>query len=241
MKLYSYDVKLYRNMTYTVAKVLLCIMMLPTLRYSLLMRELAHTDWPFKRVCEPISEKLYSLIRPKVKVDFHHGYHKVLHCGQVFYQDLQQSRYTTLSHSAEEYARIMKRIKGTGYLDFQLPDEAFVSSDHGYVTFPVKKRCSQGPDTNKSSSIFLSTMLTANSFRALIFDNFVDYYASLGIEYENMLFTIQVNKYTKEDKLRLLVRKLESRNIYYDFFWGNWTSESLMFHQSHKLLYCTTK
>lgn len=202
-------------------------------------KELKYLSQPPQPLCDAIPDGLYSLIRPNVNADVHHGYEKISQCGQVFYQDKWQSREIVLSQTAEDHARDIKRTRGTGYLDFQLPDEAFINADHGYVTFPAKNRCSQEIARKSSTSIFLSSMITVNSFRPIIFDEFVEYYSRLGIEYENMLLTIQVNAYTKEEELRFLVRKLESRNIYYDIFWGNWTSESLMFHQAHKLFFCT--
>lgn len=54
-----------------------------------------------------------------------------------------------------------------------------------------------------------------------------------------MLLTVQVTEHTSVDSLEILVRKIVSRNIHYDIHIGSWTSESLMFHQAHKLLFCT--
>ena len=88
--------------------------------------------------------------------------------------------------------------------------------------------------------IFLSTMIPADGFRPALFDFFVNYYSELGVLFENMLFTIQINEHTNVGSLRTLIEKLESRKIYYDIHFGSWTSESLMFHQAHKLFFCTT-
>ena len=34
---------------------------------------------------------------------------------------------------------------------------------------------------------------------------------------------------------------LQSKDVYFDIFLGKWSSEALMYHQAHKLLYCTTE
>ncbi|CAL6334700.1 unnamed protein product [Bathycoccus prasinos] len=83
-------------------------------------------------------------------------------------------------------------------------------------------------------------MITADGFRPALLNFFVEHYAKLGIKYENMLFTIQISENSKASNLRILVQKLESLDIYYDIHIGSWTSESLMFHQAHKLISCTT-
>ena len=56
-----------------------------------------------------------------------------------------------------------------------------------------------------------------------------------------MLFTIQVSEYTSKTALKTLLRRLQMKKVYYDIHFGSWTSESLMFHQAHKLFFCTRK
>ena len=185
---------------------------------------------------------LYDLIKSRVSKENHHGYYRFFQCGQLFYRDIpaKKLRQTFFSRSSEEYAREIKKTRGTGYIDFQFPDKVFESVEYGSVTFPSKMTCKTKQGEWKPR-IYLSSMITADGFRPILIDYFVEHYAKLGIMYENMLFTIQVTEVTEPDKLRALITKLMKWNIYYDIQLGNWTSEALMFHQAHKLLFCTTK
>jgi hypothetical protein len=142
--------------------------------------------------------------------------------------------------STEDYARLIKRSRGTGYIDFQDPDQVFQKVNYGYVSFPSKQRCRQD-GKEPSPTIYLSSMITADGFRPALLNYFVEHYAKLGIMHENMLFTIQMDESTDPRKLSVLIDKLTSWNIYFDVQIGSWTSESLMFHQAHKLLFCTDK
>lgn len=170
----------------------------------------------------------------------HHGYRSFLQCKQLLYQDSPPTRQLSLSPSAEKYSRAIKVSRGTSYVDFQFPDRVFQNVDYGYVSFPSKRKCKVS-QKKESPTIYLSSMITADGFRPALIDYFVEHYAKLGILHENMLFTVQVVESTDPSKLRNLIKKLISWNIYYDVQIGNWTSESLMFHQAHKLLHCTDK
>lgn len=57
----------------------------------------------------------------------------------------------------------------------------------------------------------------------------------------NMLFTIQINVDVDLLTLRETMSLLSKKGTYYDIFLGNWSSEALMYHQAHKLLYCTSE
>mmetsp|Transcript_6795 Transcript_6795/g.20329 ORF Transcript_6795/g.20329 Transcript_6795/m.20329 type:complete len:435 (-) Transcript_6795:829-2133(-) len=195
-----------------------------------------------EKKCKPLPKSLYDLIKSQLSVENHHGYYRFFQCGQLFYHDIPSKKihHTFFSRSAEEYAGKIKKIRGTGYIDFQLPDEVFKNVDYGYVSFPSKITCKKEQEQRKPA-IYLSSMITADGFRPILIGYFVEHYAKLGILHENMLFTIQVSRLTDPDELKILITKLIEWNVYYDIYLGNWTSESLMFHQAHKLLFCTKK
>mmetsp|Transcript_3433 Transcript_3433/g.12197 ORF Transcript_3433/g.12197 Transcript_3433/m.12197 type:complete len:432 (-) Transcript_3433:892-2187(-) len=190
--------------------------------------------------CKILPKELYTLIQSRTDAAFHHGYRRVSRCGQYFYLDEMKNfkNGELISPSAEKYAETLKSKKGTGYIDFQYPDAVSETVDHGYVFFPFVSNC-RGGETREPYEIFLSTMITADGFRPALFDFFLEYYSEVGVSFENMLFTIQVSEQTNVSSLKTLLAKLRTKNIYYDIQYGSWTSESLMFHQAHKLLFCT--
>jgi len=191
--------------------------------------------------CKTVPKELYILIHSRIEAAFHHGYKRVTRCGQSLYLDEMKNfnkQEDSISQSAEKYAETLKGEKGTGYIDFQYPDAVSKTVDHGYVFFPLVSNC-RGSEIRTPYEIFLSTMITADGFRPTLFDFFVEYYSEIGVSFQNMLFTIQVSEQTNVSSLRTLLAKLQTKNLYYDIQYGSWTSESLMFHQAHKLLFCT--
>ena len=69
---------------------------------------------PHETSCTPLSHELYDLVKSEVNLKTHHGYHRFLLCGQLFYQDIQPTRQGFASDRTEEYARLIKLNRGTG-------------------------------------------------------------------------------------------------------------------------------
>ena len=70
-------------------------------------------------LCKPlVSEYTHSLIRSFSETGEHHGYNKVIICGQVFFQSLRTQGFANHSSVVEEYADYMLEKYGTGFLDF---------------------------------------------------------------------------------------------------------------------------
>ena len=215
---------------------LLCFALLTIIFFRI--ASIFSSDYFRQKDCEPLPQELYKLLQSQIDLAYHHGYRKVSRCGQSLYlDDIKYEKQESFSPSAEKYAETIKNSKGTGYIDFQYPDTFSKTVNHGYVLFPSDLTC-QRDKTRVSYKIVLSSMITADSFRPALFDFFVKYYSELGVLFENMLFTIQVSKHTNISSLRTLLGKLVSKNMYYDIHFGSWSSESLMFHQAHKLLFC---
>jgi len=84
-------------------------------------------------------------------------------------------------------------------------------------------------------------MLTVDGFRPRLLANFIAHYLAIGVFSQNMLFTVQITEATKFEHLDNLMSFLRDKGVYFDIFLGKWSSEALMYHQAHKLLYCTTK
>ncbi|CAL6332099.1 unnamed protein product [Bathycoccus prasinos] len=187
--------------------------------------------------CKPlVPNHIYSLIQSFNEISNHHGYDKVIICGQSFFRSVRIQGGANRSLMVEEFAAAMLEKYGTGFLDFQFPDSAFYNIDFGFTTFPLNFDCSSKP---LSSSVYLSTMLTVHGFRVTLINSFLDYYLNIGLKARNILVTLQMRKTSKlEDVVRVL-DILKGKGVYYDIFIGEWSSEALMFHQAHKLLYCT--
>lgn len=193
---------------------------------------------PKRSHCKPIvSSHIYSFIQSYTGNAYFHGYKRVKVCGQDFFQSTRMQEETNLTPIAEDYANFMLQKYGTGYLDFQFPDSAFHAVDFGFTTFPSRFDCSPSP--RKKSSVFLSTLITVDGFRVVLLTYFLDYYKKIGIEARNILVTVQMRRESKHDRVVRVLKVLKSKGVYYDILIGEWSSESLMFHQLHKLLYCT--
>ena len=188
-------------------------------------------------LCKPlVSEYTYSLIRSFSETGKHHGYNKAIICGQVFFQSFRTQGFANHSSVVEEYADYMLEKYGTGFLDFQFPDSAFYNIDFGFTTFPSTFDC---PSQPLSSNVYLSTMITIDGFRATLINSFLDYYTKIGLRARNILVTVQMRKDSKLENVVRVLDILKSKGVYYDIFIGEWSSEALMFHQAHKLMYCT--
>ena len=191
-----------------------------------------------------LNVELYNLIRtPKMDNNIH-GYMKVQVNRAFLYQSVPLTKSVQLSQEAELYAKRILHEKGTGYIDFQMPDKAWETVDYGFVSFPSHIQCDFSRKRERSQnhpSIFLSTMLTVDGFRPRLLANFIEHYSAIGILSKNMLFTVQITHSTKVEHLNHLVSLLRSKGVYFDIFLGRWSSEALMYHQAHKLLHCTTK
>ena len=187
--------------------------------------------------CKPIvAPRMYSIIQTysgKINI---HGYKRVRVCGQDFFQSIRVQGETNHTPIAEDYANTMLKKYGTGYLDFQFPDSAFLAIDFGYTNFPSKFDCSPSP---LNVNVYLSTMITVDGFRIILLKSFLDYYMNIGVEARNILVTVQMRSESKLDRVLNVLDVLRSKGVYYDILVGEWSSESLMFHQAHKLLYCT--
>lgn len=187
--------------------------------------------------CEQVLDSnIYEVIRSRVDVHQFHGYQKVSKCSQTFYQS-ERKQAEKYNQVVEAYANESLKTYGTGYIDFQFPDSAFYSVDFGMMTFPSKLDCTI--NFQKSPMVYLSTMITAHDFRAFLLETFLDYYIGIGIARQNILLTIQLNSDIKLELLLNTIDTIERLGVYYDVFIGNWSSEALMVHQAHKLLYCT--
>jgi len=187
--------------------------------------------------CSPVvKSSIYVIIRSRVERTQYHGYNKVEKCNQSFYEDVREQGETNHTLRAEKYADAMFKKYGTGMLNFQFPDSAFYSIDFGYVTFPAEFSCSE---SSNISTIFLSLMVTVDSFRVELLNTFINYYIGLGIKPRNILLTVQVLRSSEVDRIIKIIDLIVSKGVYYDIFIGKWSSEALMFHQAHKLLHCT--
>ncbi|CAL6339127.1 unnamed protein product [Bathycoccus prasinos] len=190
-----------------------------------------------------LDEKVYNLIRtPGMKKEIH-GYTRVkIRCG-FLYRSIPTGNFKQISEEAELYSKMILLEKGTGYIDFQMPDKAWETVDYGFVAFPSHIKCfsEYGEDSTKNPSIFLSSMLTVDGFRPKLIANFIEHYLALGVVSKNMLFTVQITGDTKFEHLEYLMSILERYEVYFDIFFGKWSSEALMYHQAHKLLHCTTE
>jgi len=187
--------------------------------------------------CKPlVSKNIYSLIQNFDDTSKHHGYDKVIICGQVFFKSVRVQGVANRSSTAEEFADTMLEKYGTGFLDFQFPDSAFYNIDFGFTTFPSTFDCSMQP---RNSNVYLSTMITVDGFRVTLINSFLDYYTKVGLKARNILITVQMRKESKFEHLVRVLDVLKSKGVYHDIFLGEWSSEVLMFHQAHKLLYCT--
>ena len=127
----------------------------------------------------------------------------------------------------------MKEKFGTSYMDFQFPDEAFLKVDFGYVSFPCDFDCTSNAQKNETR-ILLSSMVTADSFRPKLIEYFLDHYIKIAVRPRNILLTVQVSYKTDPEQLLQLLQKLSAKGVYYDIFYGEWSSETLMYHQAHK-------
>ena len=168
--------------------------------------------------------KLCDLIRSRYVKDQVHGYTRVkLSCG-FLYQSNPTRGPVQVSEEAELYAKTIMHEKGTGYIDFQMPDKAWETVDYGFVSFPSQIQCnlSRKRETSQNHpSIFLSTMLTVDGFRPRLLANFIEHYSAIGILSENMLFTVQITHSTKVEHLNNLVSFLRSKDVYFDIFLVN--------------------
>lgn len=192
-----------------------------------------------RSLCEPIvASRIYTIIQTYRGIsNFNfHGYKRVRICRQDFYRSIRAQGETNCTPRAEDYAKSMWKKYGSGYLDFQFPDSAFQAIDFGFTTFPSKFDCTASP---LNSSVYLSTMITVDGFRVALVNSFIDYYRKIGIEVRNILITVQMTRESKLDHVVNVLDILKSKGVYYDILVGEWSSESLMFHQAHKLLHCT--
>jgi len=128
---------------------------------------------------------------------------------------------------------------GTGIIDFQIPDSAFHSIDFGFRSFPSVFDCAGAK--SRKSEVYLSSMVTVDSFRMKLLEDFLEYYIKLGIRIENFLLTVQMTSNSELEKVVFVLDAITKKGAYFDILIGKWTSESLMFHQAHKLLHCTTR
>lgn len=206
---------------------------------TILSSLLSQTPFIRKKECENfcnLDDELYEVIRTKSTNHTIHGYRAITSGSKRLYQNIPSIRSRVLSTEAESFADEVFRDKGTGYIDFQMPDEAWEKVDFGFVSFPSEIECLSKPN---ETVIYLSSMISVSGFRPKLIEYFMDHYSKLGILNENMLFTIQINAGVNVRDLRRVTDILSSRGTYFDVFLGNWSSEALMYHQSHKLLHCT--
>ncbi|CAL6334343.1 glycosyltransferase family 4 [Bathycoccus prasinos] len=187
-----------------------------------------------------LNHDVFELIRTRaLDKELIHGYDKVKVSGGFLYRSQLAIEDIHLSTDAENYAEKIFREKGTGYIDYQMPDSAWRTVDYGYVSFPSLRDCKyQGAS---GESIFLSSMLAAEGFRPKLISNFIQHYEKLGVRNEKMLFTIQITDNVESKVLSNLISILKSKGVYFDVFLGKWSSEALMYHQAHKLLHCTSR
>ena len=187
--------------------------------------------------CNPIvAPYTYNLIQTQRGSSKIHGYNRVSNCGQEYFVSQRVQGDTNLTRIAEDYADSMLEKYGTSFLDFQFPDTAFRAIDFGFATFPAEFDCSPG---TLSSNVYLSAMITVDGFRVTLLSSFIEYYVKMGVEVRNILVTVQMRRESKHDRVVAVLDILKSKGVYYDFFIGEWSSEALMFHQAHKLQYCT--
>lgn len=188
--------------------------------------------------CEQLLDaKVYNMIRSRVEPINFHGYERMKKCDQIFFRSVRDNSQVNRTASVENYAKIMQKKYGTGFIDHQFPDAAYHSIDFGFTTFPSKIDCSE--NRQSTSEVYLSTMVTVDGFRKKLIQDFLDYYIELGIRPENILLTIHIVRKSKLDQILQIVEEIVRREVYYDIFIGNWSSEAIMFHQAHKLLHCT--
>ena len=190
-----------------------------------------------------MSTELYNIMKtrksPKNEIT-HHGYKPEKACNSTFYSSIPSQRKSKLSPRAEEFAQNMEKKLGTSYMDFQFPDQAFKTVDFGYTSFPCDFDCTSEEQKNETR-ILLSSMVTADSFRPKLIEYFLDYYIKIAVEPRNILLTVQVSHRTNAVQLFQLLQKLSTKGVYYDIFYGEWSSEALMYHQAHKLLHCSSR
>lgn len=188
-----------------------------------------------------VEREVYNLIRTPSMSNKIHGYTKVKIGRSFLYRSVPKKKSVQTSEEAESYLKKVLREKGTGYIDFQMPDKAWETVDYGYVSFPTQIQCGFFREHKPSKNIFLSSMLTVRGFRPRLLANFIEHYLAIGVLSQNMLFTVQITQDTKLERLGNLMTFLRSKDVYFDIFLGKWSSEALMYHQAHKLLHCTTK
>ena len=187
-----------------------------------------------------MSIEIYDIIKSRKNDSSHHGYKLIKNCDLNFYSSIPEQRNVQLSPRAEKFAQDMEEKFGTSYMDFQFPDQAFQRIDFGYISFPCHFDCTSEAQKNETR-ILLSSMVTADSFRPKLIEYFLDYYIRIGLKPRNILLTVQVSYRTDPVQLFQLLQKLSSKGVYYDIFYGEWSSEALMYHQGHKLLYCSLR
>ncbi len=206
---------------------------------TLLSLLLLETHFVRKNVCEKfcnLDDTLYEIIQSKSTNHTIHGYRAITSESKRLYQSIPDVRSLELSKESEAFADKVFQEKGTGYIDFQMPDEAWEKVDFGFVSFPSEIECSS---ESNESQIYLSSMISVSGFRPKLIEYFIEHYSKLGILNKNMLFTIQINVDVNVRTLQRVTDILSSRGTYFDVFLGNWSSEALMYHQAHKLLHCT--
>ena len=94
--------------------------------------------------CKPLREELFELVQSQIDSPYHHGYRRISKCGQTLYVDyIAHTQQPLFSRSAEKYSEMVKKDKGSGYIDFQYPDIVSKNVDHGYVVFPSDSTCEQ--------------------------------------------------------------------------------------------------
>ena len=118
-----------------------------------------------KNVCEKfceLSDELYSLIRSTSNKRIVHGYKRVASNSRCLYESIPKVRSPTLSIEAEAFAEKVRKEKGSSYIDFQMPDDAWRTVDFGFVSFPSEMDCAR---KNNKTAIYLSSMFPINGFR----------------------------------------------------------------------------
>lgn len=215
---------------------IIIILLIPLFILFMCTRNIFFHGNPLKWCTQILDSSAYEVLQSKVNSQWFHGYKRVEKCGQLVYESIRVQGDVKNDSDAEAYADEMYKTYGSGFIDFQIPDEAFYSVDFGFTTFPSKSDCSS---IQNSSVIYLSTMITAHSFRVQLLETFLQYYISIGLLPHNILLTIQIDRGSNLKQIVDAIGVIETMGVYYDIFIGNWSSEALMFHQAHKLLYCT--
>lgn len=188
-----------------------------------------------------MSPKIYDIIKtrnlPKNENE-HHGYRRMKNCHSGSYISIPRKKNVRSSPQGEKFAQDMEKKFGASYMDFQFPDQASKTADFGYISFPCDFKCTSAAQKN-DTRIILSSMVTADSFRPKLIEYFLDYYIKIAVNPRNILLTVQVSFRTDAVQLSQLLQRLMSKGVYYDIFYGDWSSEALMYHQAHKLLHCS--